>query len=476
MTHPAAPPATTDQLASFVSGFTVDDLPDEAVDRLQQCLLDFVGLTAFAGVESESSASIRAGVAALAPADGPGTVIGDTRGYQFPYAALLNGAFAHSLDFDDTNIHGSLHPGAPVIPAALAVAERVGASGEELLAALAAGYETCCRVGAALGQTAYDRGFHVTSVAGVFGAIAAGAKLLGFTAEQVASAWGLGGSMASGSMQYLANGSWNKRLHPGLAAHDGLLALSFAEAGVAGAALPFEGRYGLLVGYTDEPAAHLLTQDLGTRWVLTETAIKPYPSCRFTHGAVDVALELRGRLGGAPDSEGALTLQISPRAYQIVGGTEAHKTTPVNVVDGQFSVYFQAAIALLDGAVDWSSYQRLADPDVRALIGRLRVAPDEAIPTAGATLSYTSVGEAPITVRRERPIGEPGEALPWDVVETKFHDLAGVVFDEGVRREVVTVCRDLRAKSDVGDWVRSLRPCAAVTAAATTSVMTGATT
>lgn len=448
----------SERLAGFVAGITVDDLPDKAVERLQQCLLDFVGLTAFAGAKAESSAAIRDGVAGLALAEGPGTVVGEVRGYPFPYAALLNGAFAHSLDFDDTNIRGSLHPGAPVIPAALAVAERVGASGAELLAALAAGYETCCRVGAALGQTAYDRGFHLTSVAGIFGAIAAGANLLGFTSAELATAWGLGGSMASGSMQYLANGAWNKRLHPGLAAHDALLCLSFTESGVVGAALPLEGRFGLLVGYTDEPAAEWLTEDLGGRWVLTETAIKPYPSCRFTHGTVDVALELRDRLGGPPDPDATLSLRISPRAYHIVGGTESNKTAPTNTVDGQFSVYFQAAVALLDGGVDWRSYERLSDPDVLALTGRLRVEADETVPTAGAALRYVPPAGEAIMLRRDRPIGESGEDLPWDVVERKFHDLAGVVFEEAARRDIVAAVHGLPNLSDAGGWVRSLRP------------------
>ncbi|TFV61911.1 MmgE/PrpD family protein [Geodermatophilus sp. DF01-2] len=445
------------RLATFVSGIDAGDLPEPAVERLQQCLLDFVGLTAFAGARSESSDAIRGGVTSLATADGPGTVVGDDRGYPFPYAALLNGAFAHSLDFDDTNIYGSLHPGAPVIPAALAVAERTGATGSQLMEALAAGYETCCRVGAALGQTGYDRGFHITPVAGIFGAIAAGARLLGFSPDRLAAAWGLGGSMASGSMQYLANGAWNKRLHPGLASHDALLCLSFAESGVVAAAQPFEGRFGLLAGYSNAPAPELLVRELGERWVLTETAIKPYPSCRFTHGAVDVALEVRERLGGPPTSAGRLGLRISPRAYQIVGGTEPNKTAPANVVDAQFSVYFQTAVALLDGAVEWASYDRLPDPDVRDLAGRLELVADEAVPTAGAVLTYAPSSGQAVTVSTDRPIGEPGDDLPWTVVEKKFHDLAGAVFAAEHRDRIVAQVRALRALDSAADWIRTLR-------------------
>ncbi|WP_433622135.1 MmgE/PrpD family protein [Nocardia sp. CA-120079] len=449
--------AATNRLAGFVSRLTADDLPEETAERLQQCLLDFVGVTAFAGVRSESRDAIRSGVGRLASSDGAGTVVGERRGYQFQYAALLNGAFAHSLDFDDTNIHGLLHPGAPVIPAALAMTERVGATGADLLTALAAGYEVCCRVGAALGQTAYDRGFHLTGVAGLFGAIAAGARLLGFTQDQVATAWGLGGSMAAGSLQYLASGAWNKRLHPGLAAHNALLCLSFTEAGVIAAAQPFEGRFGLLTGYSGAPVAELLDGDLGGRWMSTDTAIKPYPSCRLAHGAVDAALELRRRLGGFPDAAGALSLRISPRAYQIVGGTDANKTAPISVVDGQFSVYFQTAVALLDGTVEWSSYDRLADADVRAVARRLRVAADENVPTAGAVLTYLPSSGPLFTVRRDQPIGEPGQALPWSVVEAKFHDLASVVFDAADRARILGDVRGMADLPNAADWVASLR-------------------
>ncbi|MEK7863503.1 MAG: MmgE/PrpD family protein, partial [Chloroflexota bacterium] len=166
-------------LAEFVSALTIERVPPDAQDRLKQCLLDFIGVSAFAAVRAESSGPFRQAVRALAPRPGPGTVVGEARGYPFQYAALLNGAFAHTLDFDDTNLFGALHPGAPVIPAALAMAEQEGASGARFLEALAAGYEVACRVGAALGQTAYDRGFHITAVAGIFGAVAAGAKVVG---------------------------------------------------------------------------------------------------------------------------------------------------------------------------------------------------------------------------------------------------------------------------------------------------------
>lgn len=449
----------THRFASFMAqGFAFADLPCDATTRLQQCLLDFIGVTAFAAVASESSNAIRNGVSRLVSANGEATVLGEKDGYPYASAALLNGAFAHSLDFDDTNIYGSGHPGAPIIPVALAMAERVDASGEELLTALAAGYETFCRVGAALGQTSYDRGFHITSIAGIYGAIAAGARLLKMSPDDLANAWGLGGSMASGSMQYLENGAWNKRLHPGKAAHDAILCLVFTETGVIGAKDALGGRFGTLAGYSNSPMPELLLQNVGTRWELTDTAIKPYPSCRFTHGAIDVALDMRHKIGANVTEDGRLSLQISPRAFQIVGGVERHKMVPGNVVDAQFSVYFQTAVALLDGTVSWSSYERLADPEVLALTSRLKVESDASLSSAGAVLRWTSCDGESTIIRREYPRGEPlGEALPWELIETKFDDLAGALFNERQRQAIAAAVHRLPKLCSTAEWILTLR-------------------
>ena len=143
----------TETLAGFVVGVSYAALPDAVHSRLKECFLDFIGISAYAATHAESSPAFRAGVQSLTSESGPGTVIGESRGYSYPYAALLNGAYAHTLDFDDTNLFGSLHPGAPVIAAAMAEAERSGASGRAFIEALAAGYEVSCRVGAALGPT-----------------------------------------------------------------------------------------------------------------------------------------------------------------------------------------------------------------------------------------------------------------------------------------------------------------------------------
>ncbi len=447
----------TERLARFVADLRYEHVPEPAVERLKQCLLDFVGITAFGGARAESSAPFRRAVLALAARPGPGTVVGEARGYPYPYAALLNGAFAHTLDFDDTNIVGALHPGAPVIAAALATGERTGTSGRAFLEGLAAGYEISCRVGAALGQTAYDRGFHITAVAGIFGAVAAGAKILGFTAAQTANGFGLALSQAAGSMQYLENGAWNKRLHPGFAAHDALVSLALTAEGVLGAAQPIEGRYGLLAAYSNAPRPEMATADLGHRWVLAETAIKPYPSCRLTHGAVDAALALRDKVQAAGRERAIFTVRLSPKAVQIVGEPRPNTVRPRNVVDGQFSVYFQTAVAWLDGRVDWDSYARLDDPRVAALAARTRVVADESLPLAGADVTV-QVGDDALHARVEQPLGEPERPLPWTALEAKFESLARDVLGAARLPAIATGVRELERVPRLVRWSRLLRP------------------
>lgn len=414
----------TQALADFAASVNFDAIPQVTRERMKQCFLDFIGNSAFAALEAESSPAFRAGVQSLISGDGPGTVVGESRRYPYQYAALLNGAYAHTLDFDDTSLFGALHPGAAVIPAALAEAERTGASGRQFIEALAVGNEIACRVGAAIGETVYDRGFHNTSVAGIFGAVAAAAKLRGFDGAAIANAFGLAGSMAAGSMQYLANGAWNKRLHPGLAAHDALLTLAFAEAGTRGATAAIEGRYGVLCAYSNAPHPERMTERLGEWWAAGDIAIKPYPSCRLTHSAIDAALALRDRAKGFDNV--ALELTLSPKAIQVVGEAVANKIHPSNIVEGQFSVYFQLATAWLDGHCNWQSYGRLGQTDVASLESRITVLPDATLPPGGVILRVK--GSPELCVRLEEPLGEPGRPLHWKDMLGKYSGLAEPVY------------------------------------------------
>src|SRR5690606_13378071 len=275
---------------------------------------------------------------------------GLSRRYAPATAALLNGAFGHSLDFDDTHSDSSLHPSAPVVPAAFAAAEMTGASGEDLLAAIVVGFEVCCRLGNALDPTShYARGFHPTATAGNFGAAAAAGRLLGLDADRMCSAFGVAASQASGSLQFLENGAWNKRYQVGEAAMKGLMAVSLAAQGFHGAAQALEGRHGFLKGYSDGADFSRAVAGLGETWETLRIGVKPYPACRYTHAAVDGLLALRARHGLAADDVTRISVGLHRNGMALVGDPAAAKRRARSIVDGQFSMPFAAAVALTRG-------------------------------------------------------------------------------------------------------------------------------
>src|ERR1700749_2617775 len=225
----------TSQLAEFCANIKLRLLPPEVVKRARFLVLDLVGNIIRARHDAESTPSFLAAARAMGMAAGNSGVFGDAARYSPVGAAFLNGPLAPSLDFDDAHAAGSLHPGAPVIPAALAAGEMVGASGADVLAAIIAGYEMTCRIALALpAGEHYDRGFHPTATCGAFGAAAAAARVFGLSAEQIEGALGTVLSQCAGSLHFLVNGAWTKRFQVGWAACNGLMAATLVREGFKG--------------------------------------------------------------------------------------------------------------------------------------------------------------------------------------------------------------------------------------------------
>ena len=461
----------TFNLAVFASGLSLDAIPTAAAERAKSLTLDLLGSAVRARTEAESTPSVIAALAQLG-LDGPGacTVMGDARGYAPPVAALLNGVLGHSLDFDDTHAESSLHPSAPVVPAALAAGELAGADGATVLAAIVAGYEVCCRLGLALDPAAhYARGFHPTATAGVFGAAAAAGRVLGLDTEQMASAFGVAGSQASGSLQFLQNGAWNKRWQVGETAMKGLIGASLAAQGFRGSAEPIEGRHGLLVGYTDDPHPERVLAGLGEDWETLKIAVKPYPSCRYTHAALDGLIELRRRHGLVGADILALEVGLHRSGVVLVGEPEAAKRRPRNVVDGQFSMAFCAAVALDQGSFGWDDYRRLGDGAIDALCDKVVVRRDEAVeaaaphPFGGRVRLKTRKGDFEMMVRD--PSGEPDSFPDRAALEAKFLALAKPVLGDQARALADAVL-SLEAAGKVSDALAPARPAGARRSAA----------
>ncbi|MGJ4951035.1 MmgE/PrpD family protein [Bradyrhizobium sp. HKCCYLS20291] len=419
----------TATLAGYVAELKFDDIPPEVLDRAKVLTLDFLGSAIRARREAESTPSVVNMLAALKlDATGEATVFGDSRTWTPAVAALLNGTMGHSLDFDDTHADSSLHPSAPVVPAAFAVGEMVGASGREVLTAIVAGYEVCCRLGNALDPTShYARGFHPTATAGTYGAAAAAGKLFGLSEQQLIYAFGVSGSQAAGSLQFLVNGAWNKRYQVGASAMNGVIAATLAKSDFVGAVESVEGKHGLLFGYTDTPHHDKAVAGLGTTYETMKIGVKPYPSCRYTHAAIDAIIALRREHNLTPDQVKRVEIGLHRNGITLTGDA-ATKRHPTSIVGGQFSMFFTGALALDQGRFGWDDYTRLGDTALNALADKFDVVQDDKLEIGrshpfGARVTITT--EDGVHERlHDDPSGEPTSFPSAQAMSDKFITLA----------------------------------------------------
>ena len=435
------PRAAAVELASFCADLRWDVLPPEARERTKELVLDLIGV-ALRGSAAESSRAVQAFVATQPR--GEANVLGTGLATGASWAALANGTGAHSTELDDVTRESSLHPGVAVIPAALAVAQERAATPTAFLEAVVAGYETTMRIGNALGPaSAYRRGFHPTGVAGVFGAAVAAGRLSGLDADGLTRAIGIAGTMASGSIEYVTDGAWTKRLNPGWAAHAGIVAAGLAAAGFTGPATALDGPHGLLTGYTDEPLPELLTADLGRPLQVMKVTIKPYACCRYTHPLIDGVLALRATHGIAPEDVQRIRLGVLSGGAVLIAEPIERKRQPANVVDAQFSAPFGAAVALVFGKAGLAEHsdQALADPRVRALMSRTDCVRD---PALDATYPAKWEGSVEIELRGGRTVrthveyalGEPENPVSRDALVLRFVELAGTRLDADAARSL----------------------------------------
>ena len=371
------PPPVTRALARFATGLRFEDLPRLVVERAQLLVLDLLGIMVRAQ-DLDSTVALERALVDLGLSGGTCRVPGRADRWAPQAAALLAGAAAHSLDFDDTHAPAQLHPGAPVISAALSAAKMNRASGRDLLAGIVAGYEVMIRI--AFGVNALEhgqRGYHGSATVGVFGATAAAARVLGLSAEALEHAFGTALSESAGTGQFVVNGAWTKRFQVGNAAAGGLLAAALARRQFTGAAEALEGREGFFRVYSPQPDPSRAVEGLAERWEILNTGIKPYPCCRGIHAPLDGLLQLRTRHAIEIDQVARLRVGMARRSVYVVGEPQERRRNPRNVVDCQFSTHLCLAVALKHGGLRWDDYEpALHDAEVRALMQRIEVHED----------------------------------------------------------------------------------------------------
>lgn len=312
----------------------------------------------------------------MASRSGPGAVpLADGSTAPAEWAALPLGGAAHVLECDDTHQPSSSHPGAVVLSTALPLAIELDLPWSRVVDAIVAGYEVMCRIGEASGPAnEYQRAFHPTGTCGAFGATTAAVLLLGGDEDQLTDALGIANSLSSGSMAFLTDGSWTKHLHPGWAAHSGIVAARLALDGFKGPEAALEGQYGYLIGHSGNPDPTKITAGLGRAPLAVErTSVKAHGCCRYEQAALDAVLHLRKTHSLRPEDVAMVRVGVLTAGWDIIVEPAAEKRRPRTPVDAQFSMPFGAAVALLHGraSVAEHSQDNVDDPAVHALMDRV---------------------------------------------------------------------------------------------------------
>lgn len=359
--------ALSEELAGWSVSLSFNDLSSEAVHATKRAYLDWLA-SALAGSRTPPAQTARRAIERSGGAP-QATVFPDGWRTSAPQAAFLNALSSHILELDDLHRPSTLHPAAPIIPAAVAVAEREGASGRDLLTAIAAGYEVAIRIGEAVNPAHY-RYWHPTGTVATFGAAVAAAKLQGLSAEQTATALGSAGTQAAGLWEFNTDGAMSKHLHPGHAALAGVFAADLAREGFTGARRILEGRRGFFEAMAGEYDSHVVTDNLGSvaRFRIEEVTFKRYPCCGHTHTGIDLAVAWAPKVRDDPVE--ALEVHTYKVALDIVGNPD-----PKTPYQAKFSYPYVLAWALTHGFLDERAFseQALNDPSVRALLPRIRL-------------------------------------------------------------------------------------------------------
>ncbi len=361
--------AIAEHLAQKIAALDVAQLPQAVRDKCAELLIDVVGLAVTARNEDYV-----ASVLAACDDDGPCTAIGHARTFSAAAAALINGTAIHGEDFDDTFEGGPVHAGAVIVPAVLAACERHGLDGRAALLGIAVGVETMCRLSLVAPTLTHKAGFHPTAVFGAMGAAAGVGAAFKLTPRQLVDALGTVGSMASGIIEYLAEGAWTKRLHAGWAAQSGIRAALLGRAGFVGPRTVFEGVHGFFHGFanTTKGDYDVIAGDFGARWVTETLAFKPYPCGTMTHPYIDCARRLATRVKAGDIVE--MVCDVGEGTVHRLWDPLAAKQRPNNGYAGKFSTPYCIATGFVRGNVGLSDFSDAAvhDPAVLALAAKVR--------------------------------------------------------------------------------------------------------
>ena len=449
MTERAADDAgATRALARYGVASRYEQLPAPVVHEARRAILNWagcaIGASAHETVENAWNAMRPFAGAAQA------TLLGRRERTDILNAALVNGISSHVLDFDDTHPETLVHPSGPVASALFALAEYRGASGADLVNAFVTGVEVECRVARAVLPSHYDVGWHITATAGVFGAAAASARLLGLDEERTVWALGLAATQAAGLREMF--GSMAKSLHPGRAAQNGLAAALFAQAGLTSSETAIEGRRGFAKVLSTTVDLAKCVEGLGVRYELLGNTYKPFACGLVIHPVIDGCIRLRAA-GVRPQDVQRIDLRVHPLVLELTG-----KAAPRSGLEGKFSVFHSADVALIDGDGGEAKYAdaRVNDPAVVALRGKVRAEVDPTMAMEAARLTVTLGDGTQRSALVDHCIGSREQPMTDAQLEQKFSGQCEPVLGAGRAALALACLRRIESLDQIGECAAAL--------------------
>ena len=455
-------PSITQKFAEFAARLKPNDVPREVNQHAKLCILDSLGIGLAATHYDFADAVLRA--ARAMGGVGVSPVIGQAVGLPLRDAILVNGTLIHGLDFDDTHGASVVHCSASALPLSFNLGVDLGICGADLLTAYVLAVEVDARIGEAARGGLQTRGFHPTGIVGAFGCAAAAAWLKALEQTQFKDALGITLSMASGNLEFLADGAWTKRLHPGWAGVAGLTAATLAHAGFKGPGRPFEGRFGLyntLLGSAHGIDCAIIGDDLGRTWRTIGNAFKPYPACHFNHAFADCALALKREHAIAIENIESITAFIHPDEVAVVCEPLSEKRRPTNHYEAQFSVPYIIAASLVRDRFTLAELEGEAreDADILALAERIGYAedPESAYPKyySGAITLNMRDGrqfEHRETVNR----GSDAKPLSESAILEKYHGNAGAAMSRSAAERLADIVLCIETAPDLTELTQAL--------------------
>jgi 2-methylcitrate dehydratase PrpD len=450
----------TEKLADFIETLEYSDFPSGVIAAAKASLLDFIGV-AIAGYRQAQLNRLLFDTMVRFDSGDDCTILGENKKASAVHAALINATSGHSLDLDDGHRRALGHPGVCVVPAALALGESMGGSGQQVLTAIIAGYETFIRIAKSMNPAIFTRGFHTTGICGTVAAAAAAAKILSFHKKKISDTLGIAAIQSAGLLIVVHSGQMMKPLNAGKAAYNGVLSALLAGGGAEGSQNILEGKDGFGQAFAGDWDPSLLLSDLGNRFGITECYRKLYPACRHSHAAIDGALFIRNSNRFALKEIQEIRVTTYPAALKLT----QKERMPADVPGTRFNLAFAVSLALTNGAAGLAEFSMdsVKDPTIQQLFKKVHFISDSSLESKkdnirGAEVEILFTDNESFKEKVLLPKGEPENPATSEELNEKFRSCIGAFWSKSKQEEIIHAIGELEQLDNIQMLTKRLHP------------------